>query len=192
MVSKVLLIVAMIWVGSGALTALQSEKGGPMTPLNKKLPAVTGTNLAGERVSLPDDLMGKPAVLLVAYRRGTQADVDQWISLIEEAMPGLAFLEVPAISNPVWRPLQGWIDGGMRRGVPQARWHQVVTLYDDAPILKNFLGDYGSYHTHVALLDGSGLVRWFYAGGFNHAAAEELSRAVSRPDATATSGEAEK
>jgi hypothetical protein len=163
-------------IGSRVLVAPYGAEGRGGSPLDKMLPAVTGTNLAGAKVTLPDDLRGKPSVLLVAYRRGTQADVDRWISFVSQTMPGLTFLEVPTIANPVWRPLAGWIDGGMKRGVSQERWHQVVTLYEDAPILKDFLGDRGGHATHVVLLDDSGRVRWFYAGGFTEASAADFQR----------------
>lgn len=44
--------------------------------VGKGFPWVAGTTLPGSRVRFPDDLTGAPALLLVAYRRGAQSDVD--------------------------------------------------------------------------------------------------------------------
>jgi hypothetical protein len=147
-------------------------------PVGLTLPTVAGHALSGARVAFPDDLAGRPAVLLVAYRRGTQSDVDRWTAYLEAKAPRLVRYEVPTISSGVWRPLAGWIDSGMRSGVPKAAWSSVVTLYDDASKLRDFLGDYGGYTTHVVLLDKTGKVAWFSAGGFNDRAAASLLEAI--------------
>jgi hypothetical protein len=142
------------------------------------LPSVRGTSLAGETVRFPQDLAGEPAVLLVAYRRGTQDDVDRWMDFLAKASPGLTLYELPTIANPVWRPLSGWIDSGMRGGVPRVKWGAVVTLYEDAPLLRDFLGDRGGHTTHVVLLDRDGRVAWFDAGGFTEGSARALAGAI--------------
>jgi hypothetical protein len=151
-------------------------------PVGLTLPSVTGHALSREQVTFPDDLAGRPAVLLVAYRRGTQADVYRWTAFLEAKAPRTARYEVPAIANIIWRPMAGWIDSGMRGGVPKAAWSSVVTLYDDASKLRDFLGDYGGYTTHVVLLDKAGKVAWFNAGGFNDRAASSLLEAVHALD----------
>jgi hypothetical protein len=140
---------------------------------------VRGSNLAGQEVRFPDAVLGRPSVLLVAYRRGTQPDVDRWLELLSREAPGVAKYEVPTIANPVWRPLSGWIDSGMRGGVPEEKWGIVVTLYEDAPDVRDFLGDFGGLTTHVVLLDGEGRVAWFNAGGFTEKAARALLDALA-------------
>ena len=162
------------------LAAVAVAASGPSAaPRGARLPSVKGNSLDGSTVRLPEDLRGAPALLLVAYRRGTQEDVDRWLGWASTNAPGLKCLEVPAISSLVWRPLASWIDGGMRRGVPQAQWSSVVTLYDDAPVLREFLGDFGGYNTHAVLLDDAGQVAWFHAGGFSEGAAKDLAEALA-------------
>ncbi|TAM53000.1 MAG: hypothetical protein EPN53_05505 [Acidobacteria bacterium] len=148
-------------------------------PVGRAFPSVVGRSLAGEPVRLPQAVAGAPAVLLVAYRRGTQADVDLWIGMLRRDLPSLRALELPAIANVVWRPLAGWIDGGMRRGVPQPMWASVVTLYEDAGAVRDFLGDAGGLTSHVVLLDGAGTVLWFHTGGYGEEAAAALRAAVA-------------
>lgn len=165
---------------AGLLLTAVAASSSEGVPVGRVLPSVKGTSLAGREVRFPEDLRGKPAVLLVAYRRGTQEDVDLWIRFLSQRAPGLPFFEVPTISNPVWRPLSGWIDGGMRGGVPQEKWPSVVTLYGDAPTLRRFLGDRGGFVTHAVLLDGEGRVAWFGNEGFSEAAGRELLAVLSR------------
>ena len=149
------------------------------SPIGLRPPSVVGQSLDGASVRLPEDLAGAPAVLLVAYRRQTQRDVDLWRGLIEREAPEVRWLEVPTIASPVWRPLAGWIDGGMRGGVPRDLWGNVVTLYRDARALREFLGDRGGYTTHVVVLDAAGTVVWLDAEGFTEEGAAGLLRALS-------------
>ena len=153
--------------------------GGAASPVGTRLPSVAGEALDGTVFRLPEDLGGAGAVLLVAYRRQTQSDVDRWREVLEREAPAVRWLEVPTIANPVWRPFAGWIDGGMRGGVPRELWGKVVTLYRDAPRLREFLGDRGGYTTHVVVLDGAGTVVWFDPQGFTEEGAAGLLRALA-------------
>jgi len=146
----------------------------PTGPLGRRFPSVGGTSLAQARVRLPDDLAGSPAVLLVAYRRGTQADIDRWAAFLRLEAGAAPVFEVPVIPALVWRPLDGLIDGGMRGGVPRDQWDRVVTVYGDGAVIRGFLGDPGGLVALVVLLDAAGVVRWFHAGGFSPAAARQL------------------
>ena len=134
--------------------------------VGERFPKVTGSALSGERVHLPADLAGAPAVLFVAYRRGTQADIDRWSAFVGREAPDLRSLELPVIPALVWRPLAAWIDNGMRGGVPREAWSQVVTLYEEGRPLRDFLGDRGGNTAIVVLLDETGVVRWCERAGF--------------------------
>lgn len=149
--------------------------------VGRRFPSVRGRALSGEPVHLPEDLRGAAALLLCAYRRGTQADIDRWVAFGRARLPaGLRTLEVPIISAVVWRPLKGWIDGGMRGGVPKAQWSNVVTVYDEsARTSRDFLGDAEGYAAHVLLLDAEGTVRLHDAGGYADPAALRLTEAIA-------------
>ena len=142
--------------------------------IGESFPTVAGSALSGERVHLPADLAGAPAVLLVAYRRGTQADIDRWSAFLGREAPGLKALELPVIPALVWRPLATWIDGGMRGGVPRESWSRVVTLYEDGRPVRDFLGDSIGSAAIAVVLDETGVVRWIERSGF----APERARAV--------------
>lgn len=147
--------------------------------LGRRFPVVRGTALSGERVRLPHDLLGAPALLLVAYRRQAQGDVDAWMAMARREAPGLRVVELPVIPAIIWRPLQGWIDGGMRGGVPRPQWSNVVTVYEDGAIVRDFVRDPGAPVATAVLLDAGGVVRVAETGGFSDAAAERLAAALT-------------
>jgi len=174
---KLILIFALM-VG----VALAVEAGRtPAELLGKTLPSVVGNSLEGNPVRFPEDQRGQRVLLLVAYRRGTQADIDRWIGWVRREAPDLLFYEVPAIAGLAWRPMAGWIDSGMRGGVPRESWSKVATLYADAPRLKEFLGDSGGYRTHALLLDAEGKVLWYDDRGFTDEGAASLAAALASP-----------
>ena len=147
--------------------------------VGRRFPSISGKALSGEVVHFPEDLAGAPALLLCAYRRGTQADADLWAAFAERELPALAVWELPIIPSLVWRPMKGWIDGGMRGGVPPGLWSRVVTIYDDGGRARSFVGDGGGLHTQVVLLDADGVVAFHDAGGFRDDAAERLAAAAA-------------
>ena len=147
--------------------------------VGRRFPSVAGRALSGEVVHVPEDLAGAPALLLCAYRRGTQDDVDLWAAFAGRRLPYLAVYELPIISSRAWRPLRGWIDGGMRGGVPPDLWTHVVTLYDDGTRARRFIGDGGGPRTQVVLLDAGGLVAFTDSDGFSEEAAERLAAAAA-------------
>jgi hypothetical protein len=62
----------------------------------------------------------------------------------------------------------------MRSGVPEEKWAKVVTLYDDATKLRDFLGDSGRDLTHMVVPSSDGTVVWFNPNGYCEEAASEL------------------
>ena len=156
---------------SGSSHRVEAEGPGP---IGRAFPWVAGTALSGSRVRFPDDFIGAPALLLIAYRRGAQNDVDRWAAFVRREAPGLKVLEVPVIPALVWRPFHGMIDGGMRGGVPKPQWSSVVTVYDDGAAVRDFVGDRGGPVAHATLLDAHGVVRALENGGFGEDAGRRL------------------
>jgi hypothetical protein len=103
-----------------------------------------------------------------------QVDVSSWLEFLATREPGLTVYEVPTIPAIAYRPLAGWIDNGMRRGVPRVLWPQVVTLYGEGVPVHRFLGDDGLVSASAVLLDARGVVRWFDGRGFSPAKGDDL------------------
>ena len=150
--------------------------------VGRRFPSVAGRALSGETVRIPEDLLGAPALLLCAYRRGTQPDIDRWAAFAGREFPWLTVYELPIIPSVVWRPFQGMIDGGMRGGVPRRQWSTVVTLYEQGAKARAFLGDGGGLRASVLLLDADGVVIFCDGGGYREAASRSLAQALRALD----------
>lgn len=137
-------------------------------PTGTRFPKVAGESLDGTSHSLPDDLAGAPAVLLVGYAQGAQFDIDRWImALMQQKTPARVF-EIPTIKGLVPTLISGWIDDGMRSGIPDEDWPAVITVYgDQAAKIVATTGNENPRNARVLLLDGDGRVMWFHDRGFS-------------------------
>ena len=95
-----------------------------------QFPTLKAEDLNGEAVTLPGDLPGDPTLVLIAFFREQQADVDTWINALDlksdDAPP---FVELPVVG---WRnrPFKGFIDGGMRSGIVAVEDRaRTITIY---------------------------------------------------------------
>jgi hypothetical protein len=96
----------------------------------QQMPAVTAKDLNKKSISWSRDFATDRTVLIIAFERDQQPMVDSWVKgLGLKENKSVSWYEVPVINNP-GRILRGFIDNGMRKGIPtsEARSH-VVTLY---------------------------------------------------------------
>ncbi len=148
-------------------------------PRGARLPELAGKALDGRALSLPADLAGRPAVLLVGYEQEAQFDADRWLFGLLQAETPARVLELPTIPGRIVGAFAKQIDGGMRSGIPHEDWGAVVTLYGDAAAtLARFTGNENGRNMRVLVLDGAGTVRWFHDRGFSAAKLLELDRLV--------------
>ncbi len=136
-------------------------------PTGEPFPSVSGQSLDEQTINLPGDLGGKPAVLLVAYKQRTQFDVDRWLMGFLQAGTDVQLLELPTIKGLVPSLASGWIDDGMRGGIPKEDWSVVVTLYGNSakPIVE-LTGNENGQNTRVIVIDGEGRIIWFDDTGY--------------------------
>jgi hypothetical protein len=148
-------------------------------PLGERFPTVSGQSLEAEVVVLPEALAGSPAVLLIGYKQNTQFDLDRWILGLLQAETPVRFLEVPTIPGMVPGMISGYIDDGMRSGIPTEDWGVVVTLYgDDASRIANWTGTKDGLNGRIVLLDSDGVARWFHDRGYSGSKVLELDAEV--------------
>lgn len=149
-------------------------------PTGERFPTVTGESLEQVEVTLPDDLAGAPAVLLVGYLQDAQFDADRWLYGLLQADLDVAIREVPTIPGLFPRVLAGTIDDGMRSGIPTEDWQTVVTVYGgDASDIVAATGNERGRNIRVLLLDADGRVVWFHDRGFSAGKLLELERALA-------------
>ena len=147
-------------------------------PVGEAFPRVEGESLSGESVALPDALAGAPAILLIGYVQQTQFDIDRWILGLLQAEVDVRVLEIPTIKGLVPTMIRGTIDDGMRAGIPEEAWSDVVTVYGDAGAIVELTGNERPQNTRVVLLDGDGQVVWFHDRGYLPNLALELVAAA--------------
>ena len=96
-------------------------------------PEVTAKSLANTDESIPASASGKVALVVVAFLRESQPQLDSWLEPFIEKFggkEGFTFYEVPMISSG-YKFMRAVIDGGMRGGIPEPKHKHVVTMYGD-------------------------------------------------------------
>jgi hypothetical protein len=110
----------------------------------KSLPAIETADLNGTIRNFPAGLPSNPTLLIAAFDRVQQDEVDRMFGLMAEAglaKTGLSALEIPVIENPGFIG-RVFIDNGMRGGIPSTQTRSIVfTLY--VPSLANWLASTG-------------------------------------------------
>ncbi|MGA1488230.1 MAG: hypothetical protein ACO4B4_09105 [Planctomycetota bacterium] len=147
-------------------------------PTGEVFPSVVGQALSGESVRIPEDFAGRPIVLLVGYKQSTQFDLDRWLLGLSQAEVPVDVREIPTIAGLVPGMIGGWIDGGMRRGIPSEDWGSVVTVYRGASAIQEFTGTENPMPGRILLLDPSGEVIWFHDRGYSVGSLNRLREAL--------------
>lgn len=144
-------------------------------------PEVEGSNLNGQKFRLPHDLEGRANIVLVAFQREQQADIDTWMPTLDSLVQGqsdLFYYELPTISrmNPV---IRWFITRGMRGGIddPEAR-HRTITLFIDKEPFREALNITHEDTIYILLVDPQGHVLWRTEGVYSDNKGRELRQAV--------------
>jgi hypothetical protein len=155
-----------------------SRVSAPGDLTNSPFPSVTGTSLSGESVQIPERYKGKNTLLLIGYTQRAQFDIDRWILGALQADVKAQIVEVPTIAGMVPQMVQGFIDGGMRSGIPKSDWASVITVYEDANKIIQALGNDRPQSAYVILLDKEGRIVWTSNIGYSASQVLELKKLV--------------
>jgi hypothetical protein len=144
----------------------------------RQFPRVEGSNLEGRRFLLPADFEADLNVVIVAFRREQQADVDSWLPFLAEQKVrerGVRVYELPTL-NRSYRMVRSFIDGGMARGIPQkATREATITLYIDKSPFKQALAISTEDRIVTMIVSRDGRVLWRADGRFTTASGAELA-----------------
>jgi len=148
-----------------------------------RFPRVEGSNLEGEHFTLPTDFKGELNVVLIAFAREQQRDVDGWmpfLKTIAEARSDVRVYEIPILGRR-YRLMRSFINGAMRRGIAdQAVRAATVTLYIDKAPFRGALNLPDEDRIYVLLVDREGKVHWRADGRFGAESGAELMRHLGR------------
>jgi hypothetical protein len=156
--------------GPGASTAKSSAA---------HVPQLTSKDLAGNVVQLPQGFPAKRSILLVAFQREQQGDIDTWVEGLKLGNGELPWLELPVIDNP--GAIGRWfIDGGMRRGIKDHQvWLHVVTLYTKKADFKTAMQITSESSIHVFVADRSGEILQREVGRYSEDAGRRIRAAMN-------------
>jgi hypothetical protein len=176
-----------VWtLASLLVTFIASSDGGrsvalPESSAGEHFPSVKASNLEKRDFNLPADFEGERNLLLVAFEREQQKDVDTWLremKRFEEIDPGFHYYELPTIQRP--NALMRWfIDPGMRRGIPdrKARERTIALYLEKKPFLDSLLIT-DQKKIYAFLVDREGKVLWRSEGVFDETKGASLRSAL--------------
>jgi hypothetical protein len=152
-----------------------------------RFPSVEGRNLEGDHFMLPTDFKSPLNVVLVAFKREQQSDVDTWMPFLKTLHEGrrdLSVYELPTLGRR-YRLMRSFIDGGMRSGIPERAVRAgTITLYINKTPFRESLRLADEDRIYVLLVDREGWVFWRSAGHFTDKAGAELARRIDEAAAT--------
>jgi len=146
--------------------------------IGDKMIEATGQSLEGNAVVIPQDFSGQETLLLFGYKQDSQFDIDRWLIALDMTQTQVAAYEIPTIQGMLPRMFSGFIDSGMREGIPKDLWKGVVTVYADGDKVQRFTGNLNPNNARVMLLDKQGSIVYFYDKGFSVAALNEVRQAL--------------
>jgi hypothetical protein len=143
-------------------------------PLGETFPNILGNSLKGREYKIPEDFSGEKILLLIGFKRKTQFDIDRWAIGLDQTNARVRTIELPTTQG--WFPIvfNDMIDNGMRKGIPDELWKDVITVYNDGEIVQRFTGNENPLNCRVILLGAAGKVEFFYDRGFSVSALNEL------------------
>ena len=144
-------------------------------------PSVNASNLERRDFNLPAGFEGERNLLLVAFEREQQKDVDTWLremKRFEELDPGFHYYELPTIQRP--NAFMRWfIDAGMRHGIPDRKARErTITLYLEKRPFLDALMITNQKKIYAFLVDREGKVLWRSEGVFDESKGASLRNAL--------------
>jgi hypothetical protein len=172
MKSLITLVLLVSTIGCGV------PRTAPTLHSGDRFPSVLGESLEKKEVRLPEDFSGRVTVLLVAYKQEAQFDVDRWILGMLQLNTPAKIVEVPTIAGMMPRVVQGFINDGMRSGIPAEDWNSVVTVFGDAGKIVSVLGNEHPKRCYAVVLDKQGKILKVFDRGYSAALVTELDSVV--------------
>ena len=149
--------------------------------LMTSFPNVEGSSLSKARHRLPGTLEHDLNLLLIAFQQRQQGDVETWVPFagdLAAEFEGFGAYELPVIPRR-YRPVAGFIDGGMRAGIPDPDVRAAtITLYIDRNAFMASLDITNTESIVPMLVRPSGEILWRTTGRFTNSGGEDLRTAV--------------
>ncbi len=147
-----------------------------------KFPEITGKTLSGKEITIPNDLEEDIALIGIAFKRQVQEMLDSWSQPFNNAFreeKNIGFYEIPMIDSKIWKFFSGFIDSGMRSGIPKEKHDYVLTYYGNTEEYQNQLSIEEKSLAYVYLIDKQGNIKW---SGKGFSEQEEIDQLLNRAE----------
>ena len=142
-----------------------------------KFPALESETLEKQVVQLPQDFRGERNLLLIAFEREQQKDIDTWLTQMkryEDIDKEFRYYEIPTIEK-MNRFMRWFINTGMRRGIPEKKARErTITLYIDKEPFKKSIKITDEKKIYAVVVNRSGTVLWRATGPYDEVAGKSL------------------
>lgn len=146
------------------------------------IPITHAVSLADTTVNLPDDLKGRPAVLVLGFSKSSSRQIKPWADAIERDFPAdskIALYQLPMLQE-LPHLLRGLVLQGMRKPLSPTERAHFVPVFDNEAAWKMVTHFAGPDDAYVLLVDSLGHIQWQFTGVFGKEKYEELrSRAIA-------------
>ena len=166
-----LLTISSCMIGAGENSKIEANK-------NNYFPKITGIDLEGKKQELPGVFKNKLNLVIVAFKREQQAEVDTWIKATESILkenPNLSFYEIPLIYElSAFKRM--WVNNGMRFGIPdEIARKRTITVYTNR---KEFfeITKMEEEKIYALLIDNNGKILWRKEGVADDKKLSDLKR----------------
>jgi hypothetical protein len=139
-------------------------------------PPVDGETLSGKKISLPGAFAGQPALLIIGFTHGSQAQTKAWSMRMRDRFPAWSV----AVLEDVPRLVRGMAVHGIKSGTPKDQYDRFVLVYHGEKTLKEAAGFDRLDDAYLLVIDGGGTIRWKYHGAVTDAAVEQIAGQLNR------------
>lgn len=160
-------------IGAGQNSEISSDK-------NNYFPQITGIDLNGNKQKLPDTFNNDLNLVIVAFKREQQSEVDTWIKSAKpllEKNKNLSFFEIPLIYE-LSAFKRFWVNNGMRFGIKdEVARKQTITVYTNRKKFFN-ITKMEEEKIYALLIDKNGKILWQKDGASDAAKISSLKKAL--------------
>lgn len=139
-----------------------------------------GIDLQGSMREIPDAFGNQFNIVVLAFEREQQADVNTWIEATESLISenkNISFFEVPLIYE-LSAPYRTWVNNGMRSGIQEERARsRTITVYTDREEFLKIM-NMKPEEIYALILDNEGKILWREEGLANEEKMRSLRRII--------------
>jgi hypothetical protein len=151
------------------------------TLINTKFPSLKVQTLSKNKLELPSYTLGKPTAICLVFEQSAQVLVDTWANPIlkKYSSSELNYYEIPMITSG-YKWMSGFIDNGMRSGIPKALHANIATYYGNLTTYKKDLLMTNKNSCYIFLLDKEGIIKLVADSSANNIKLETLYQLIDK------------